>query len=176
MNAEAQQLRLQSCGENLCETLDRLHLLHVDLLEVLARKEEALVSVEMDALNAVRNEEEELLHSVVDQEKQRLLLTEEIGDLIGVQRPSTIRVTEMLDHLPGAVSERLDESRNRLKGVAQRLKDQNKKNRALIEHSLGHIQVFLSKLVNEEMLGAQYGSDGHETTGDGGSMLMDRTG
>ena len=176
MNADAKQLRLQSCGENLCETLDRLHLLHVDLLEVLARKEEALVAVEMDTLSNVRDQEEELLHSVVDQEKQRLLLTEEIGDLIGVARPSTIRVTEMLEHLPGEVSSRLDESRNRLRGVAQRLKDQNKKNRALIEHSLGHIQVFLSKLVNEEMMGAQYGSDGTEASGDGGSMLMDRTG
>lgn len=176
MNASPRDLRLRVCGEDLCETLDRLHELQLKLLEVLAEKEEALVAVEMDKLSTVRDEEEDLLHRVVDEEKQRLLLTEEIGDLVGFPRPSSIRVADMLEHLPGEVSERLHDSRNRLRDSAIALGKQNRTNRTLIEHSLGHIQVFLSRLVNEEMMGSQYGADGHGASGDGGSILMDRTG
>jgi flagellar biosynthesis/type III secretory pathway chaperone len=169
-------LRLRVCGQDLCETLDRLRELHEELLEVLAAKEEALVSVQLGELSSARAEEETLLHRVVEEEKQRLLLTEEIGDLIDHADPPAVRVQEMLGHLPADLAERLAESRDLLRDAAARLGRQNRTNRALIEHSLGHIQVFLSRLVNEEMLGAGYGADGHGTAGDGGSMLLDRTG
>jgi len=169
-------LRLRVCGQDLCETLERLRELHDELLEVLAAKEEALVAVRLDDLGAARAEEESLLHRVVEEEKQRLLITEEIGDLVGHDDPPAIRVQEMLEHLPEDLSSRLAVSRDLLRDAAGRLGRQNRTNRALIEHSLGHIQVFLSRLVNEEMLGAGYQADGHGTAGDGGSMLLDRTG
>ncbi len=176
MNPNSDPLRLRVCGEDLCENLDRLRELHEQLLEVLAAKEEALVAVKLDELSSVREEEESLLHKVIDEEKQRLLLTEEIGDLIGHPTPAKVRVADIVAHLPGEISGRLSGSRDRLREVASQLGKQNRTNRALIEHSLGHIQVFLSRLVNEEMLGAGYASDGHEAGGDGGSRLLDRMG
>jgi len=176
VNDSNAEQRLKVCGEDLCETFERLEALHAELLEVLVAKQDALISVESESLGSVREEEENILHQVVDEEKQRLILTEEIGDIIGHPAPSTIRVTEMLDHFAPPLSLRLEESRDRLRDVAVRLGEKNRTNHSLIEHSLGHIQVFLSRLVNEEMMGAQYGADGSETSGDGGSMLMDRTG
>ncbi|MHC4934791.1 MAG: flagellar protein FlgN [Planctomycetota bacterium] len=176
MNSHSQDLRLRACGEDLCETLDRLHDLHRRLQNVLTAKEEALVAVEMDRLAEVQKQEEEILHSVVAEEKHRLVVTEEIGDLIGFPRPSSVRVSDMLEHMPGEVGSRLHDSRSRLREIARSLAERNRATRALIEHSLGHIQVFLSKLVNEEMLGVQYGADGTESSGDGSSILMDRTG
>lgn len=169
-------LRLRVCGENLCETLDRLRELHEEILEVLAAKEEALVAVELEALAVAREEEESLLRGVVEEEKERLLLTEEIGDLIGHPEPVAVRVEEMLDHLPGDLRARLSDSRDGLREAAARLGRRNRADRALIEHSLGHIQVFLSRLVNEEMLGSGFGAKGHGTAGDGGPMPLDRAG
>ena len=160
LNPDPDVMRLRACGESLCAILERLGELNERLFECLAAREEAFVAIEVETLRQVRDEEEALLHRVVDEEKQRLLLTEEIGDLLGHPAPSEIRVREMLSHLPPELSGRLSGSRDRLRQSARRLGRRNAEEPGLIEHTLGHIQVFLSHLVHEEMLGQAPVDDG----------------
>lgn len=189
MNSNPDPLRLRICGEDLCDSFERLRELHELLGTVLTAKEEALGSVELKALATARDREEDLLHRVVEEEKQRLLITEEIGDLIGHAKPASIRVIEMLEHLPDEVSRRLRGTRDELRTAAGRVGEQNRDQRTLVEHSIGHIQVFLSRLVNQEILGPESEtvelhleelstddttSGEQEAGGEGSSIVMDR--
>ncbi|MGE3166164.1 MAG: flagellar protein FlgN [Planctomycetota bacterium] len=173
MNAAQRDARLRMSVEELCEVLGRIEQLHDRLLETLVAKENALTQVRLDELAELKPVEEELIRGLIEEEKERLLVTEEVGDLLDHEAPSRIRLSEMLPHLPGDLSERLAERRESLREVALCLSRQNAVNRALIEHSIGHVHVFLSKVVHEQM-GGQYDQRG-ASAGDGrGSLFMDR--
>ena len=177
MTTETRQLRIKLAAVDLCDILDRLQDEHHALCELLVEKERALVEVDSDALEQCREEEEMLLRRVIDEEKDRLLVTEEIGDLIDHEDPGGIRVPEILPHLPEGVAKRLASLRESLREVALQMARQNAVNRALIEHTLGHVQVFMSRLAGET-LSPGYDASGHKpaapATGGKPSFLMDR--
>lgn len=176
MNSQASSdPRLRLSVEDLCNILNRLRSLHEDLLGVLGEKENALVEIELDELEEIRVREEGLIREVIEEEKERLLVTEELGDMLKHETPSDIKVSEILPAVPGDLAEPLSEAREGLREVALRLARQNSVNRALIEHSVGHVQVFVSKLVAEENGGARYNRLGSAQEG-GGNLFMDRSG
>lgn len=166
--------RLELTVEELSDILERMRALHGNLLDLLLEKERALVEIRLDKLEEIRDREEELLRLVIDEEKERLLLTEEVGDLLDHERPALIRVAEILPHISEERAVRLSGERERLREIALKLARQNAVNRALIEHSVGHVHVFLSKLVSEELGIPRYDGSGAVASGDSGSMLMDR--
>lgn len=159
-NPETHRLRLKLAVEDLCSVLGRLHGHHQRLHDVLVDKESALIEVEMSRLDDCQNREEELLRELIEEEKDRLLVTEEIGDLLDHDEPASIRVAEILPHLDEPLADRLRGTREELRSTALDLARRNSVNRALIEHSLGHVQLFLSKLVNEELSDHGYGQLG----------------
>ena len=169
---EARRLRVST--EDLCEILDCLRQLHEQLLGILAEKEQAMAEVRVEEVGSLRDREEEILRDVVDQEKDRLLITEELGDLLGHEDPVSIRVAEILPHLDEELATRLSARRECLRDVAQRLGRQNSRNRVLIEHSVEHMQIFLSHVAAEAEFGSSYNRDGSSRDGDGGPFLMDR--
>lgn len=166
--------RLRMSVEELCEVLGRLEGLHERLLDLLVEKESALTEVRLDDLDELRGREETLIRELIDEEKERLLVTEEVGDLLDHGAPSRIRVSEIVPHLPEDLTERLSERRETLREVALCLSRQNSVNRALIEHSLGHVHVFLSKVMNEEIGAGQYDQRGATDDEGRSSLFMDR--
>ena len=171
---ERETKRLRVTTEDLCEILDCLRQLHEQLLGILAEKEQALVDVRVDEVESLRDREEEILRDVVDQEKDRILVTEELGDLLGHEDPVSIRVADILPHLEDELATRLSARRECLRDVAHRLQRQNFRNRVLIEHRVEHMQIFLSRLAAEGELGAGYDRNGTSPDGGGGPFLMDR--
>lgn len=171
-------LRLRVSTDELCDVLQRIRALHEELLTLLGEQESALVEVRTDDLPGIREREEALLRRIIEEEKDRLLITEEVGDLLDHEVPSAIKVGEMLPHLPEDLAARLSDMRERLRDVAVRLARQNSLNRALIEHSIGHIQIFMSKLAQDGPGGAAYDKAGGAPHGGGGAdpFLMDRRG
>lgn len=157
---DTHRLRLKLAVEDLCGVLGRLDGFHRRLHEVLVEKESALIEVEMSKLDQCREQEEKLLRDLIEEEKDRLLVTEEIGDLLDHDEPASIRVAEILPHLDEPLADRLRDQREELRSTALDLARRNSVNRALIEHSLGHVQLFLSKLVNEELSEHGYGGIG----------------
>ena len=172
--ASPREARLRVPVEDLCEVLERLRHLHERLLAVLTEKEQVLVEVRLDHIDGLREREEEILREVIDQEKERLLLTEELGDLLDHESPVNIRVGEILLNLSGDLAQQLSSRRESLREVAFRLAKQNSLNRALIEHSIDHIQLFLSRVAREEEGGARYDCTGTSHDSGGGPFLMDR--
>ena len=75
-------LRLRVSTEELCDILDRIRALQGELLEVLGDQECALTELRVDDLEGIRDHEEKLIRRIIDEEKERLLLTEELGDLL----------------------------------------------------------------------------------------------
>lgn len=174
--ATPNQARLQSSTQELCEVLERLQDHQEGLLVLLSEQEKALVEVLTEELDTLREREEQVLRRIIDEEKERMLITEEVGDLLDHDEPASIRVAEILPHLPGELASRLTECRDELRHVALRLSRQNALNRALIEHSVGHIQIFMSRLAFERQGGPQYDDTGTTPDAEGDSFLMDRRG
>ena len=170
---DRERLKLEVLAEDLIEVLGRLRQLHEELLDLLVEKEAAMTEVRLEDMESFRTREERLLRRVIEEEKQRLIITEELGDLLGHEEPTAMRGGEVLPHLPSELAGRLGAQLEGLRALALRLARQNAVNRALIEHSVGHIQVFLSKLAQEEICG-QYGSGGVSSVGPSGPTLMDR--
>ena len=168
--------RLRSSTQELCEILERIQDHQEGLLELLSEQENALVEVRTDELGGIREREEQILRSIIDEEKERMLITEEVGDLLDHDEPASIRVAEILPHLPEELASRLTECRDELRQVSLRLARQNNLNRALIEHSVGHIQIFMSRLAFERKGGPQYDQHGTTPEPEGDSFLMDRRG
>lgn len=176
MKKDPRELRLTIAVEDLCEILDRLQDRHQQLCRVLHDKEKALTDVALDELEDCRLAEEEIIKEVIDEEKERMLVTEEIGDLLDHDEPFTIRVSEMLPHLEDGLAGELRDRRERIKETAEKLQSQNRVNRALLEHSLGHVQVFLDEIVTEQLRNGTYNQLGNQAESTGGSFLMDRRG
>lgn len=174
MKSSQQDARLRMSIEELCDILERLQGLHEEMLSTLIEKEVALTEVRMSELEDLRVREEELLRQVIEEEKERLLVTEEVGDLLDYEEPSRIRVSEMLPYLPEDLTIRLSDRREHLREVALDLARQNSVNRALIEHSIGHVQVFMSKLASQSAGGPQYDQRGTSADEGHGSFFMDR--
>lgn len=172
--SESHRLRVKLAVEDLCGVLNRLHGHHRRLHDVLVEKHTALVGVEMAKLEECRHREEELLRQVIEEEKDRLLVTEEIGDLLDHDDPATIRVAEMLPHLDDPLAGRLRETRDDLRQTALELARRNAMNRALIEHSLGHVQLFMTRLVSEELAQQGYAEPGKAAPKSSRPFLMDR--
>ena len=166
-------IRLRVSTEELCEILGRIGALHEEMLEVLSSQEKALTELRMDELDEIREREEKLIRRIIEEEKERLLLTEELGDLLEHEEPASIRVAEIVPFLPEDLMYELTESRNKLRDAALKLARQNAVNRALIEHSVGHIQIFMTQLAAEEAGGPAYDCHGEASNG-GDSFLMDR--
>ncbi len=168
--------RLRVSVEDLCDILKKIKTVQEELLDTMVEKEKALVEVDLDQLEAVREVEEKLIRRVIEEERERLLVTEEVGDLLEFEHPSQITVNEMLEDLPEALGEQLDESRNNLRQISTNLARQNALNRSLVEHTVGHVQVFLSKLLSEELGTAPYNEKGKTGKDGSGPFLMDRKG
>ncbi len=176
MKKDPRELRLRIAVEDLCEILDRLQDRHQQLCRVLHDKEKALTEVALEDLDECRVAEEDLLKEVIDEEKERMLVTEEIGDLLDHDEPIAIRVSEMLPHLDDDLAEQLVARRQSICATAEKLQSQNRVNRALLEHSLGHVQVFLDQVVTEQLQNGTYNQLGNQAESAGGSFLMDRRG
>ncbi|MEM7263364.1 MAG: flagellar protein FlgN [Planctomycetota bacterium] len=173
---DPKQLRLRIAVEDLCEILERQEERHQRLCGVLSEKEQALTTVGLDDLESVRASEESLLKEVIEEEKERLLVTEEIGDLLEHDEPGAIRVSEISPHLEADQASELSTRRECLRETAQKLKRQNRINRALIEHSLDHVKVFLDQIVTEQLRDGSYDQAGNPSASPDGSFLMDRRG
>ncbi len=171
-----ENLRLRVSAGELCDILSRIRQLHEELLELLGEQERALVEVRTEELGPIREREEALLRRIIEEEKDRLLVTEEVGDILDHEAPAAMKVAEILPHLPEELALRLTDGREKLRDIALRLARQNSLNRALIEHSIGHIQIFMTKLAQEEAGGPRYNRLGGPPAAEGDSFLMDRKG
>ena len=67
--------RVRLSTAELCDTLGRIRGLNEELLETLSDQEQALVDVETDSMVSIRKREEKLIVRIIEEEKERLLLT-----------------------------------------------------------------------------------------------------
>ncbi|MFN0056826.1 MAG: flagellar protein FlgN [Planctomycetota bacterium] len=171
-----EEFRLNCVVEDLCGILDRLRGHHDALFDLLVEKQSALTQVRMPDIADCTAREEALLRTIIEEEQERLLVTEEIGDLLDHEYPAGIRVADMLPHLRDETASLLSRARDALRDVAVRLARQNAVNRGLIEHSIGHVQLFMSRLAESELRAKSYGDKGAREAGGDRPYLMDKRG
>ena len=151
---ERRKIQIRNLAREVSEVLSRISQLHEQLSQVLVDLDEAAMAADYTALKKYRQLEGRLLSRLVDEERQRLIVSEELGDAIGLKIPSQIVIDDVVEMVPEALAVKLVALRDRIQGYAYALRAQNRLGELLTPHAFEHVEVFLSpgaqQLVGDE--------------------------
>ncbi len=139
-----QQHELEPLAQTLIEVLYRHLDAHRELAETVEHKERILLSVDLDAIDAVVERERALINRIAALDAERIDATERIGELLEHDRPASMRVSAIVPYVTHETGLSLIEVRDDLRTAAARIEKVTLRNRTLASTTLDHIHVFLS--------------------------------
>lgn len=122
----------------LVSTLEDQIKVYRNLLEVVRREKEILVSANLDDLNENNKSKEAMLLKVRGLETVRMRCASELSSELGLS-PEQPRLLEMAIHLPEAMGERLRNLHSVLDLLLKRVQEYNKQNEVLVQSALNNI-------------------------------------
>ena len=141
---ERRKIQIRDLAREVSEILSRISQLHEEQSQVLVDLDEAAMAADYVALLKYREREGRLLARLVDEERQRLIVSEELGDAIGLEIPSKFAIDDVVDLIPEPLAVKLIALRDRIQDYACGLRAQNRLGELLTPHSFDHVEVFLS--------------------------------
>ncbi|MGB1397310.1 MAG: hypothetical protein ACPG7R_05675, partial [Planctomycetota bacterium] len=81
---QRQKVEIRQLAGELSGIMDRLHQLHEELGQVMVDLDEARMQADYDAVAQHGNREYRILSRLIDEERQRLIIGEELGDALGL--------------------------------------------------------------------------------------------
>lgn len=131
--------------------LDRLSVLHEELLALGEEKKRALIGNEVDALTRIVNQENKLMKEVAELDRLRIGSVRSFLHEQGIRADRETTVSDLLKLVyKPEEKRRLTEARERLMEITTKLKRQNDLNRQLTEQSLAYIHYSLDLLIGPE--------------------------
>ena len=117
--------------------LDQLHRLHLDLLEREREKKEKIIRNDLEALNAVSEQEAELIEQIAEAEQQRAAAVRAFLRAKGLHSRTNVTVSDLVKMVFRAEERQaLTEARDRLTETLGELKRLNALNQQLLQQSL----------------------------------------
>lgn len=156
---ERRKIQIRDLAREVSEILNRISQLHEELAQALVDIDEAAMIADYDALKKYRQLEGRLLARLVDEERQRLIVSEELGDAIGLDIPSQLAIDDVVDLIPEALAVKLVALRDRIQDAACGLRAQNRLGELLTTHSFDHVEVFLSPGAQDLVVDGQNSTD-----------------
>jgi len=161
---------LRRAAGALIDTLgDHLHT-HRELASLLEKKKEALVAMDLPAIESTVDFERGLIDRIGEIEGRRIERTAEAGKLIGHPRPTAMRMRELIPYVEDDQAEELLEIRDSIRAVADRLERLNALARTLASHSIDHIRVFIAMARGQDPFAKDYTAKGAAPSGNGRSL------
>ena len=142
--AEHKRIQIRDLARELSEILSRIDQLHEQQSQVLVDLDEAAMAADYSALTQYRHRDGRLLSRIVDEERQRLIISEELGDVIGLDLPAKLALDDVVELVPEALGMKLIALRDRIQTHAYALRAQNRLGELLVGHAFEHVEVFLS--------------------------------
>ncbi|MGE4601971.1 MAG: hypothetical protein AAEJ65_03605 [Planctomycetota bacterium] len=141
---EHKRIQIRDLARELSEILGRIDQLHEQQSQVLVDLDEAAMAADYSALAQYRQREGRLLSRIIDEERQRLIVSEELGDVIGLEIPSKLAIDDVVPLVPEALAVKLTALRDRIQKHGYALRAQNRLAELLVGHTFEHVEVFLS--------------------------------
>lgn len=138
---------------------------HRELVDLLERKKDALVAIDLEGVETIETTEREVVTAIGELEAERIERTAEIGRLIGHPRPAALRLREIVPYVESDQADELIELRDALRAVADRLERLNALARTLASHSMDHIHIFLAMVSGVDPTAKDYSPKGTAATG-----------
>lgn len=164
---ERRKIQIRDLAQEVSEILSRIDQLHEEQAQVLIDLDESAMAADYTALQEYREREGRLLARFVDEERQRLIVSEELGDVIGLEIPSLLAIDDVVALVPDALGVKLIALRDRIQQHAFALRAQNRISELLMPHAFDHVEVFLSPGAQELM----ESSDSQESSADIGESF-----
>jgi len=122
--------------------LDRLTVLHRELLTLIQNKIERMRTGNIDEVGAVAQHEECLIKTIAEQEGLRKQLMDAIGRGYGISPPvaRNMSARQLAERLEGSLRTRLLEAAEQLKNAAREVADVNRVATLIAQQVLGHLR------------------------------------
>ncbi|MFS8189046.1 flagellar protein FlgN [Rossellomorea marisflavi] len=130
----------------LTTTLDRLHKLHISLLDLSKRKTNIIKASEMDQLDGLLKDEQRHLAAIQTVENDRQIHSEQYTESNGRSFDEPPTLLQCMETAPQEEKEELSDWHGKLTAVITELKEQNELNQKLVYQSLQFVNMSLSAL------------------------------
>ncbi len=141
---QRQKVEIRQLAGELSGIMDRLHQLHEELGQVMVDLDEARMQADYDAVAQHGNREYRILARLVDEERQRLIIGEELGDVLGLEIPSEWTVEDIAPHVDEEIAQRFRQLRDGIIQQSYELRAQNRLPELLHGQVFEHVEVYLS--------------------------------
>jgi flagellar biosynthesis/type III secretory pathway chaperone len=167
-------------GEEIATKVERLvailkgHLKnHRRLLEVMEKKRQACVRVQIEELEEAVAQERVAVEGIAQTEEERIEATAPLAEALGFSGGSRMRLLDLIQLVGEDHREELLDLRDELRDVADAMDRLNRLNRTLVLHSLEHVHLFLILLKGADPEAKLYNQDGEEGS-KADPILLDR--
>ncbi len=144
----------EDLATELSQILSRIAALHEELAQVMIDIDETEMMADYEQLIRYRQLEGRLLYRLIDEERQRAIVSEELGVAIGVDNPASFSVVEASEFLPSELAQLLITLCESIELKARGLRAQTRLGELLGMQTFEHVEVFLSpgaqQLVEQE--------------------------
>lgn len=141
----------------IAKSLNNLKKLYGDIAILSEEKKEAIVKNDVNRLNAIVEQEKEIISQISDVEEIRQKCSAKIGSELGIGYKITLR--QIIDNIEDNKDE-LMEALVELNEILDKVRRVNKINNNLIQIQLNYIECFKSAFLDES--GSGYNMDGSE--------------
>ena len=141
---QRQKVEIRQLAGDLSGIMDRLHQLHEELGQVMVDLDEARMQADYDAVAQHGNREYRILSRMIDEERQRLIIGEELGDTLGLAEPTEWTVEDLVPHIDEDLAAKFRQLRDGLRQQSYELRAQNRLSELLHGQIFEHVEVYLS--------------------------------
>ncbi|MBI3534442.1 MAG: flagellar protein FlgN [Deltaproteobacteria bacterium] len=163
--------------EQIFQVLQKLILLHRQLLEKVREEKEALVHVDVSAIEGITQTKEALTESIRNEESKRLKLVGELAIEWKIPLRS-LTLSQLIIEVQGRdlkTSNQLRSAYQTLTFLVQRIQEQNRNNVHLVEGSLNRIQNMKKNVLNESAGNTKtYTSQGQSAVANAKSIMLSK--
>ncbi len=145
--------------QNLSETLDRMILTYNDIFTAAQKKQEHIISGDIDKLESVIYQERNLAETILLLEEKRRYILHTTNKTLGNSSDST-KLSDLIEQLQEPYKSRVKEQYDIIIEIVTKVEDVNKSNTILTKYSLEYINNLIKSICTESLNDSTYQQSG----------------
>ncbi|HCW45626.1 MAG: hypothetical protein H8E43_06205 [Planctomycetia bacterium] len=141
---QRKKIEIRQLAGELSGIMNRLHQLHEELSQIMVDLDESRMQADYETVALHGNKEYRVLSRIVDEERQRLIIGEELGDILGLEIPSQVTVEDVIPYVDDELAKKFRSLRDGIRRQSCELRAQNRLGEMLHGQVFEHVEVYLS--------------------------------
>ncbi len=154
-----EQKILENNLQDLSETLDKMILTYKDIFITAQKKQEHIISGDIDELESVIYQERNLAETILLLEEKRRYILRSINQALG-NDINTTKLSELIEQIREPYKSRLKEQYDIIMEIIQRVEGINRSNTTLTKYSLEYINNLIKSICSESLNDNTYQKSG----------------